>query len=573
MVFASFKYMRLARLNNGLNSWLSSQAAKSISSRQISSTRSIASFKQAQYEDHNETSNQNYNLAALIALATTATVSYKLLTNEVNCESKTKESKIEPGQINKGLPTYTTADLKKHGKDAQRIWVSYKNGVYDITEFVLSHPGGNEKILMAAGDSIEPYWSVFALHHNVDVYAMLETLRIGNLEIDEETKKRNIEVNKNDPWQFEPTRSPLLKVHTQKPFNAESPKDLSVENIITPNSIHFIRNHLPVPKIDMKNFKLEIVDDISGQVYSFQLNDLKEKFPHYSVPVTIQCSGNKRKFMSDYESVHGLQWDVNAISTAEWTGVKLVDVLKHCKIDFTDERVKHVQFEGLDKDPTGSSYGASIPKEKAFDVNSDVLIAFQMNGVDIPLDNGYPLRVIVPGVVGARSVKWLSKIKISNEESLSFWQRNDYKVLSTNIKDLKQADFSKFQSCQESPVQSAICQPVNGSVVKREDEVITVKGYAYSGGGKAIDNVIVSFDNGESWETAEIKQIERPYNKTWSWAIWEYELTLPKDKTALNIICVATDSAHNTQPEGYKAIWNARGLMNNAWHRIHVDLN
>lgn len=182
------------------------------------------------------------------------------------------------------------------------------------------------------------------------------------MEIDEETRKLNVEANKNDPWRFEPSRSPLLKVHTQKPFNAETPKDLSVDNIITPNSIHFVRNHLPVPNIDIKNFKLEIVDDITGHAFTFKLDDLKSKFQHYSVPVTIQCSGNKRKFMSDYESVHGLQWDVNAISTAEWTGVKLVDVLEHCKINFTDERAKHVQFEGLDKDPSGSSYGASIPK-------------------------------------------------------------------------------------------------------------------------------------------------------------------------------------------------------------------
>ena len=107
--------------------------------------------------------------------------------------------------------------------------------------------------------------------------------------------------------------------------------------------------------------------------------------------------------MNVYEPVQGLPWDVNAISTAEWTGVKLVDLLEHFDINLKGDDIKHVQFEGLDKDPQGVGYGASIPKEKAFDPNCDVLIAFKMNGVDLPLDFGFPLRVLVPGVVGGES--------------------------------------------------------------------------------------------------------------------------------------------------------------------------
>lgn len=204
-------------------------------------------------------------------------------------------------------------DLKEHGADAKTIWVCYKNGVYDITEFVRSHPGGNEKILMAAGDSIEPFWNVFALHHDKSVYEILESMRIGNLEIDPETERHNLELNKNDPWRFDPKRrSPLLKVHTQKPFNAESPKALSVESVITPNEIHFIRNHLPVPEIDVKNYKLEIVNELTGKSVTFSLEDIKTKFKQYKIPVTIQCSGNKRKFMNEYEHLHGLPWDVSS---------------------------------------------------------------------------------------------------------------------------------------------------------------------------------------------------------------------------------------------------------------------
>ncbi len=203
------------------------------------------------------------------------------------------------------------SDLKLHGKTSSSKWVCYKNGVYDITEFALSHPGGSEKILMAAGGSIEPFWNVFAIHQNSNVYEILESLRIGNLEVDTEYQaKLNKEMNTNDPWRFDPERSPLLRVHTQRPFNAESPRELSVDSLITPNSIHFIRNHLPVPEINIKDYKLEIIG-FDGKVFTFELDDLKTKFKQYTIPVTIQCAGNKRKFMNDFEHLHGLPWEVD----------------------------------------------------------------------------------------------------------------------------------------------------------------------------------------------------------------------------------------------------------------------
>lgn len=201
-----------------------------------------------------------------------------------------------------------------------------------------------------------------------------------------------------------------------------------------------------------------------------------------------------------------------------------------------------------------------------------MLVAFQMNGVDIPLDHGFPLRIIVPGVVGARSVKWLSKIVLSDKESGSHWQQNDYKILPNNLKDLKQADFSKYKAVQDCSVQSAICQPVDGTVLEKSLENLKIKGYAYSGGGKDIESVIVSIDGGKTWETAKLHQLDSPVDRSWAWTIWEYEVKIPKDKSSLEIVCVAVDSAHNTQPESSKTIWNARGLMNNAWHKIHVDL-
>ncbi len=258
---------------------------------------------------------------------------YKLNKNEAYCDVS-KKSSDEPGKFLEDLPIYTEDDVLQHGKDADRIWVSYKEGVYDITNFVESHPGnfsyknkfqfsidyqkqkGGEKILLAAGSSLEPFWSIYAVHKEPGILNMLEKFRIGNLKRDKVSNE-----NPNDPFQHDPKRHPLLKVLTKKPFNAEMPKELACENLITPNELHFVRNHLPVPIVDITKFELEIENELDGKKYKFNFDELTKRFPVHTIPVTLQCSGNKRKFMNEYDKVQGLMWDVNAISTAEWTGV------------------------------------------------------------------------------------------------------------------------------------------------------------------------------------------------------------------------------------------------------------
>lgn len=365
--------------------------------------------------------------------------------------------------------------------------------------------------MWGAGHSLESFWEKFPIHYKNEVFELLEEYRIGNLKIDT-SKKRPVE-EKIDFYRDEPKRNSRLKVLSQKPFNAESPKEISVENLITPSELHFIRNHMPVPKIDPKSFKLSIINENNEKKVDLSLEDLETKFESVTIPVTIQCSGNKRKYMNEEGPVQGLQWDANAISTALWTGVRLRDVLIYCGFDLNDPKIKHVIFEGLDKDPAGSVYSASIPIEKVKIENGEVLLAYKMNDQPIPLDNGYPLRALVPGIIGARSVKWLGKILLSKKESKSFWQLNDYKVLPPNVKNLKEADFSKLRAIQESPITSAICQPAEENVIKRENGKFTAKGYAFSGGGNDVLNVLVSIDNGKNWKQATLHKFERPLYK------------------------------------------------------------
>jgi len=228
--------------------------------------------------------------------------------------------------------------------------------------------------------------------------------------------------------------------------------------------------------------------------------------------------------------------------------------------------VEHVHFVGMDKDAE-KSYGASIPIYKAMDKYGDVLLAFEMNGTEIPLDHGYPLRVIVPGVVGARNVKWLKSIYLSKSESPSHWQQNDYKGFCPST-DWNNVDFSKSVAIQELPVQSSICSHKNGQ--KISGDLISLKGYAWSGGGAAIVRVDLSIDGGKNWFSADLQKPKQKLNKTWAWTFWSSEVEIPKGAKELEICCKAIDSHYNNQPDTNGPIWNLRGVLSNSWHRVKV---
>uniref|UniRef100_K3XA62 sulfite oxidase n=1 Tax=Globisporangium ultimum (strain ATCC 200006 / CBS 805.95 / DAOM BR144) TaxID=431595 RepID=K3XA62_GLOUD len=524
------------------------------------------------------------------------------------CDASVEEdseapSRLTPGEADPSLPTYTLEQVQDHtGAKKTGVWVVYKHGVYDITKFIASHPGGT-KILLAAGKSIEPFWQLYAAHNHEDVHKILESLRIGNLCEDDVAvlEKLRKERYGDGPYSQDPTRHPALKVNSSMPFNAEPPPELLMQSFITPNDLFFVRNHLPVPDVNINDYTLKVtgIGIGKGKEAEFTLDELKVKFKHHTVATTIQCAGNRRAEMSGVKQVNGLSWDTTALSTANWTGVLLSDVLQSLGISEEDCRplhdcdvaenigtcddcnciIQHVQFEGLDCDTEGKSYGASIPFATAVDPRKDVLLAFEMNGEPIPRDHGYPLRVIVPGTVGARNVKFVHRIVLSNVESPSFWQQRDYRGFPPNV-DYSQEDYWKYagDSIQELPVQSAITEPKNGTTHVVDDgsesSIVTVKGYAWSGGGRNIIRVDVSADGGMTWTPAVLNESGRrqKYNRAWAWTPWELDIEVPPGTKNLDITCKAVDSSYNVQPDTIAPIWNMRGVLNNAWHRVGVEV-
>ena len=419
---------------------------------------------------------------------------------------------------------------------------------------------------MAAGKSIEPFWNIFSIHNSLETRELLETYRIGDLiPLDKDDYKVEEANGLEKLFCNEPVRDPSLKILSDRPFNASAALS-SLLQFITPNNLFYVRHHLPVPDIQEREFKLLVSVPDQDTELVFTLDDLK-KLPKYDVTVTLQCAGNRRKEMHQVQPVKGLQWDAGAISTAVWSGVKLKDLLAlagyesdYGQDSFKDD-VKHVHLDGAD------GYGASVPIEKVLNPRGDVILAYEMNGQELPADHGYPLRAIIPGSVAARSVKWLSRIALDEEESLSHWQQKDYKGFNPS-KTLLNSDYSTSESIQDMPVQSAIVSHSNGHDIQvDEDGNLIIKGYAHSGGGRAINRVDVSVDGGKTWHDAKLNKPNQPPDRSWAWTLWSIKVPKPKD-SEIELVCKAVDSSYNVQPDSFQGIYNARGVLVNAWQRI-----
>ncbi|KAF2092876.1 hypothetical protein NA57DRAFT_13712, partial [Rhizodiscina lignyota] len=453
------------------------------------------------------------------------------------------------------LPKFRFSDVQQHGSKHENPWIIRGTKVYDITDWVAAHPGG-EIILRAAGGSVEPYWKIFKIHEKQFVYDILEQYLIGTVDerdlVDGKVPLENIE----DPFATDPIRDARLRTLTDKPCNAETPGEV-LKDYITPNEVFYVRNHMWVPIVDdTYRLTIELAD---GSEASYSLQDLKDKFKKYTITSVMQCSGNRRKQMNDsVRPTNGLQWTVGGIGNATWAGVRLRDVLADAgfSVDDPPEDSQHAQFMGLE------AYGGSIPIGKAVDAHGDVLLAYEMNGETLPPDHGHPIRVVVPGHVAARSVKWLSKITISDDESMSQWQRKDYKCFGPN--EAGKENWAKARSIQEMPITSAFT-----SVSKISDELVA-HGFAYSGGGREIVRVDVSEDNGKTWKQAELVDGDRKGHKAWAWKRWKYQISPEGAANGAELVVKATDEAYNTQPERYDAIYNVRGNLATAWHRVQL---
>jgi sulfite oxidase len=347
-----------------------------------------------------------------------------------------------------------------------------------------------------------------------------------------------------------------LVVHEEEPFNAETGLAALVEGPLTATDAFYVRGHGAVPEIDPAAWRLHVHGAVEREL-DLSLATLREALREREVTATLQCAGNRRAGLIAIRDIPGeAPWGPGATGTATWSGVALADVLA---LAGPLREAAHVGFEGADfpeeATPT-QRFGGSIPLDKAS--RPEVLLAWAMNGEPLPLVHGAPLRVVVPGYIGARSVKWLERIEIRSSPWHGYFQHVVYRLLPEDGTPAPGAGMPLGLVALNSDVLS----PADGETVAAGP--VKVRGCAFAGGERHVARVDVSLDGGASWSQAELlEDLGR-----WAWRHWQVTVDLsPGDH---EILVRAWDSSAATQPEDEAALWNPKGYVNNARPRVRV---
>ncbi|CEH13315.1 nitrate reductase [Ceraceosorus bombacis] len=421
----------------------------------------------------------------------------------------------------------------------------------------------------------------------------------------DDVKPLSIDNGTPDAWVARHER--LIRLTGKHPLNVEPPLvDILKTGFLTPQSLFYVRSHGAVPYVsegDAKDWKLRIHGLVEKEI-NFTIEELKEKFETVTLPVTLVCAGNRRKEQNMVTKGLGFNWGAAGVSTGLFTGVYLADLLDYCKpirpagaFPYDRKmpgRARHVIFEGIDELPKGK-YGTSQRLTWVKDKSKGMLIAWGMNGEPLSPDHGFPLRLIVPGQIGGRMVKWLNRIEVSDEESqhyLHFW---DNKVLPTQVT----ADQARSEEhwwkdpkyiINDLNVNAAALTPDHNSTLDISHagpSSYRICGYAYTGGGKRIHRVEVSLDDGKSWELSQIDVPEDKYRvapirnhpffgtldlteteMSFAWCFWELNVDTSRLKESSVISIRATDEGLAAMPRDM--YWNATSMMNNWWFRVAI---
>ncbi|OMP84813.1 Sulfite oxidase, mitochondrial [Diplodia seriata] len=370
-------------------------------------------------------------------------------------------------------------------------------------------------------------------------------------------------------------KSPDMIHVLEFPYNGEPPRDRLVSTPLTPNRDFFVRNHGGIPEIGASTHTLDI-DGLVRAPQRLTLADLQNEaiFPRASLTATLQCSGTRRieqiaEYPGDGDELINAPWGEGAIGTARWTGVSLKKVIKYCgglvdKSPGDDDY--HVEFFGADtyfKKGEAFNYVVSVPWRKVR--AHEVLLAWEMNGVPLPAIHGAPLRVVVAGYIGARSVKWLYRARVIKGPSEAPVQKKEYLYYGAQT-GKHNAAYSNGFSIQEMPVSSAVMVPRDKDVIVHEGRV-GLKGWAYSGGGRWPVRVEVSLDGGSVWWQVPWEGLSEKYFH--AWRTWSVEL--PCEAEGWLDVCVRCwDNALNTQPTFVRSAWNWDLHVTSSCHRIKI---
>jgi DMSO/TMAO reductase YedYZ molybdopterin-dependent catalytic subunit len=333
------------------------------------------------------------------------------------------------------------------------------------------------------------------------------------------------------------------------PLNCETPLGALVGGSVMPTAHFYVRNHFQIPKLDPSTWRLD-VGGLVDRPLSLSLLDL-HNMRSLTLTVTMECAGNGRSFLNP--PTDGEQWGLGAVSVAEWTGVPLVEVLNQTGVKTT---AREVLFRGADGGTVAARSGVTrFERSLNLEVaqHPDVLLAYAMNGESLPVEHGYPLRLVVPGWYGVTSVKWLTGIDLIDSAFTGYFQVDRYFY-----------EWERNRQVVKEPVtlqrvRSLITEPAKDAEV--ENGVLAVRGVAWSGAGP-IASVEVSVGGG-TWEAARLVGDQRGHG----WQRWELITRTPGAGPA-TLRARATDRAGHTQPEHPE--WNRLGYGSNAIQEVPI---
>ena len=428
--------------------------------------------------------------------------------------------------------------------------------------------------------------------------SLLDTLKreahsFANLKVNDgkgkspQTRNRSsVTIDEQDqftPDNWLPRCPDLIRLTGKHPMNAEPHLTHLFEGgLITPNELHFIRNHGSVPRLLWEFHQLDIT--YNNHTLSLTMDQLQTRYASsaINIPIAIACTGNRRKELNLLRRSKGANNAAASVGCASWRGPPLRTVLLSAGVPASATTTKRqwVHFAGADS-PSAGPYETCLPLDYVLDPANDVLLAMEMNDLPLPPDHGYPVRLMVPGYVGARCVKWLRRIWVSDEENQSYYHVWDNRVLPPFVRD-KEGEVARAlfghpsTRCDEQVMNSVVCRPAHGERVSlkglEKGAKYWIKGFAYNGAGREVQLVEVSLDGGESWLFAERQYPEYPIrhgNKFWTWLFWRVEVELADLVRAPGVVVRCSDVGKNMQPRELK--WNVLGMMNSAWYAVKTE--
>ncbi|KAL1906675.1 hypothetical protein Sste5344_007527 [Sporothrix stenoceras] len=332
----------------------------------------------------------------------------------------------------------------------------------------------------------------------------------------------------------------------------------------------------------MARCRKSLMMSIEGLVenpFTITLRELVEEFEQITLPVTLVCAGNRRKEQNTVRKSKGFSWGPAGLSTALFTGTLMANVLRKAK------PMRGAKF------PNGH-YGTSLKLNWAMDPNRGIMLAHGMNGAPLRPDHGRPLRAVVPGQIGGRSVKWLRRLMVTAEPSDNWYHYYDNKVLPTTVTPEQSAAEPAWwkderYAIYDLNVNSAVAEPQHNEIIDLASHApdYTIRGYAYSGGGRRVTRMEISLDSGKSWRLADVQYPEDRYRDVdidlyggrldmsaretcFCWCFWAYTLPVYELQSADSILVRGMDEAMMCQPRDM--YWSVLGMMNNPWFRVAI---